>query len=145
MAANTQPIFTRKPSIQWANNIVTANTGLDITSGTSYLVFDSAEGGNANGSFVKEIRIKPGPGQAGAATAVRVWLNNGASLGTETNTVLIAEYGMSASLSSQVNANPDHVIPLNLPIPAGYRLYVTIGTAPGGSAEWAAAGIGGHY
>lgn len=142
MAANTSPIFSRAPDIQWAESIVTANNTLDLSSGTSYLVFtaDATEGG-----FVRELRIKANPANNTAATVVRVWINNGGSLATPANSALLTEIGLPATTASATQPNPDFIVPLNIALPPGYTIYVTIGTAPGGSGEFTATAIAGKY
>lgn len=142
MAANTNPIYSRTADIQWITGITAANTNADLTAGTSYLVFtaDATEGG-----FVREVRIKANPANNTAATVARLWLNNGATLGTASNSALIAELAIPATTANNTVAQVDFSIPVNMALPAGYRLYLTLGTAPGGSGAFMAAGIGGKY
>lgn len=142
MAANTVPIFSRLADVQWVESIVTAHNVIDLTSGTSYLVFtaDATEGG-----WLREIRIKANPANSSAATVARVWINNGSTLGTAANSAIFTEIGIPATTTTAVAALPDFVIPMNIALPAGYRIYLTIGTAPGGSAEFTAVALGGKY
>lgn len=142
MAANTAPIYTRTADIQWITAITAANTTLDITSGTSYLVFtaDATEGG-----FVREVRIKASPANNTAATVARIWLNNGSTTGTAANSALITEVTIPATTASNSAALPDIIVSLNMALPAGYRIYLTLGTAPGGSGQFTATAIGGKY
>lgn len=142
MAANNSPIFTRTADIQWVESITAANNTIDITSGTSYLVFtaDATEGG-----FLREIRIKANPSQNTAATVARVWINNGSTTGTASNSAIFTEVGIPATTASATNAMPDFIVPVNVALPAGYRVYLTFGTAPGGSGEFTAVAIGGKY
>ena len=142
MVANISPIFSRTPDIQWVESITAANNTIDLTSGTSYLVFtaDATEGG-----YLREVRIKANPANNTAGTVVRLWVNNGSTLGTSSNSALISETGIPALTASATNPQPDFVIPMNLALPPGYRIYLTIGTAPGGSGEFTATGIGGKF
>ena len=71
---NRAPIFTYVADIQWIDNISAANTNVDITSGTSYLVYTADA---TNGKFVTALRLKAQPGNNTAATVLRVWINNG--------------------------------------------------------------------
>jgi hypothetical protein len=142
MAANTSPIFTLTPDIQWINAMVTANNTLDITAGTTYTAFTADA---TNGGFVRELRVKASPANNTAATVVRVWLNNGSAVGTIANSALIGELGIPATTASAVNALPDFVFPLGLAMPAGYKIILTIGTAPGGSGQFVGTVIGGKY
>jgi hypothetical protein len=139
---NSEPIFSRVADIQWAVNMTAANNTIDITTGTTYTVFTSDA---TNGGYVRELRVKVNPSQSGAATVVRVWVNNGSAVGTDTNSVLIGELGIPATTTSAVNAQPDFIYPLGFALPAGYKIIVTLGTAPGGSAEMMATVIGGKY
>lgn len=142
MAANTAPIYTLIPSIQWAESIVTANNTLDLTSGTSYLLFTADA---TDGSYVREIRVKANPANNTAATVFRFWINNGATTGTAANSAIFGELGIPATTTSATAPLPDFVFPLNFALPAGYRIYATIGTAPGGSGEFTAVVFGGDY
>lgn len=139
---NTQPIFSRVADIQWVVNMTAANNTIDITTGTSYLVYTADA---TNGGYLREIRLKANPSQNTAATVLRVWINNGSTTGTDTNSALLTEVGIPATTTSATNALPDFIVPINMPIPAGYRVYLTLGTAPGGSGEFMAVGIGGKY
>jgi len=142
MAANTSPIYSRTADIQWVVNCTAANNNIDITSGTSYLAFtaDATEGG-----YVRELRIKANPSQNTAATVARIWLNTGGSTSTDTNSVMIGELGIPATTASATVAQPDFIYQLNMALPASYCIYVTFGTAPGGSGEFMCCVIGGKY
>jgi hypothetical protein len=142
MAANTDPIFSRAPDVQWIGAIVTANNTLNITSGTSYLVFTADA---TNGGFVQEIRIRADPANNTAATVARFWINNGSTTGTAANSILIGELSIAATTASATAALPDYVFPVNRPLPAGYKIYLTIGTAPGGSGQFSATAFAGKY
>lgn len=139
---NAEPIFSRVADIQWAVNCTAANNTIDITSGTSYLVFTADA---TNGGYVREVRCKANPSQNTAATVMRVWINNGSTTVTDTNSACIAELGIPATTASASAPTPDFVLPLNIPLPPGYKLYVTFGTAPGGSGEFMVTAIGGKY
>lgn len=142
MAANTAPIYTLLGDIQWIGDITAANTNQDITSGTSYLVFTADA---TNGGYVREIRVKANPANNTAATVVRIWVNNGSTTGTAANSALLTEAGIPATTASNTQAQPDFIIPINFALPPGYKLYLTLGTAPGGSGEFTATAIGGKY
>jgi hypothetical protein len=76
---------------------------------------------------------------------VRFWLNNGATVGTASNSAIIGELGIPATTTSATAALPDFDYPLNFAMPAGYAIYVTVGTAPGGSCEMSVTVFGGKY
>jgi hypothetical protein len=141
MPANNQPIFTRLADVQWATSAMTvANTTTDLTAGTSYLVFTADA---TNGGYVQRIRFRT-LGTNSNATVARVWLNNGATTATEANNTLIDEITLPTTTVSQVASQANYELPLNFALPAGYRIYVTLGTAPT-SAGWDAIVIGGKY
>lgn len=142
MTANVKPIYTRTADVQWITAMVTANNTIDLTSGTSYLVFtaDATEGG-----FVREVRIKPSPSQNTATTVARLWINNGSTTATAANSILFTEQGIPSTTTSATQPQSDFVIPVNLALPPGYKLYITLGTAPGGSGQFGAVAIAGKY
>lgn len=124
MPANTTPIFSKLGDIQWINSVLTANTTTDLTTGTSYLVFTSDA---TNGGFLQKLRIRSLG--TNVATVMRIWINNGATTGTAANNTLYDEISLAASTVSQTSALSLYELPLNFALPAGYKIYVTIGTA----------------
>jgi hypothetical protein len=141
MPANNQPIFTRTPDVQWTASAMTvANTTTDLTSGTIYLAF-SAD--STNGGYVQRIRFRT-LGSNTNATVARVWVNNGLTTSTSSNNVLFDEITLPTTTVSQVAAQANYELPLNFALPAGYGIYITLGTAPT-SAGWEATVIGGKY
>jgi hypothetical protein len=141
MPANNQPIFTRLADIQWTVSAMTvANTTTDLTAGTIYLAF-SAD--STNGGYVQRIRFRT-LGSNSNATVARIWVNNGATTSTGTNNTLFDEITLPTTTVSQVAGQANYELPLNFALPAGYRIYVTLGQAPT-SAGWDAIVIGGKY
>lgn len=122
MAAGTSPIFVATPRSTGLTTGVNANTALDGT-GTVVTVFTAG----ANGSKVEDI-ILTHLG-TNVATALRIFVNNGATNATATNNWLIHEETMAANTLSQVAASVPVYIRANFILPAGYKLNVTIGTA----------------
>jgi len=142
MPANVEPIFPLIGNVDWITGIVTANTTADITSGTSYKVFTAG----ANGSFLKEIRLKANPANNTAATVLRIWINNGSSpAGAAANSVLFAEINIPSTTASNNSALNDFVCPMNIDLDANFEVYLTIGTAPGGSGAFSACAVGKNY
>lgn len=138
MAANTSPIYTRTPDIQWgAAAIATANTAKDGT-GTVVTAFtaDATEGGYVTRLQARAIGTN-------IATVLRVFVNNGSSNATPGNNVLIAEATCPATTLSEVVALAPIDIPLNIALPAGYKLNCTIGTTIAAGLMLAA--FGGKY
>lgn len=137
MPANTSPIFTISPDIQWSDVMTTANTTKDLTSGTIYLCFTAG----ANGSFVQRIRFRTLG--TNVASLGRVWINNGSTTGTATNNTLWDEISLPATTVTETAAQANYELPLNFALPAGYTIYVTVAT--GVAAGWEATVIGGDY
>lgn len=138
MAANTKPIFCQAPDIQWPTTaIATANTAKDGT-GTVLTVFTADA---TNGGFIQRV-IARAIG-TNIATVIRLFLNNGSTNATAGNNILIAEYTLSATTLSEVASLAAYEIPLNMAIPAGYKINATIGTTV--AAGYMLSGIGGKY
>jgi len=138
MAANTSPIYTRTPDVQWGTTaITTANTAKDGT-GTVLTVFtaDATEGG-----FVQKIRFRAAG--TNVATVARIFINNGSTNATAANNILYDEIMLAATTLSEVAALALYEIPLMIPLPAGYKINVTIGTTV--SAGYYVSAIGGKY
>jgi hypothetical protein len=124
MSANTNPIFSKLGDVQWAAApITTANTAKDGT-GTVITVFTADA---TNGGFVQKLIARPIG--TNVATVLRVFLNNGSSNATAANNSLIAEMTLPATTLSEVAAQPDFALPLNIAIPPGYKLNCTLGTS----------------
>lgn len=124
MAGNTTPIFSKIGDIQWINSVLAANTTIDLTSGTSYLVFTADA---TNGGYVQKLRIRSLG--TNIATVLRVWINNGSTTATAANNTLYDEVSLAASTVSQTSALSLYELPLNFAMPNGYKIYVTLGTA----------------
>ena len=142
MPANTAPIYTRLGDVQWIGGITTANTTTDLTSGTIYLAFTSDA---TNGGYVQKIRFRAvtGTGNNNVATVARIWINNGSATGTATNNILFDEISLAATTGSATSALAVYELPLNVALPAGYRIYITIGTTV--ASGYNATVVGGKY
>ena len=138
MPANTNPIFTFAPDIQWAAAaLVAANTAKDGT-GTVSAVFTADA---TNGGFVSKLTARPAG--TNVATVLRVFINNGATNATPANNILIAEMTLPAITLSEVAAQPAYELPLNFALPAGYKINCVIGTAV--AAGYFLSAFGGKY
>ncbi|SRR6266566_2028092 len=130
MPANTSPIFTLTPQVNWgsadgdggtAGPLKTANTAKDGT-GTVLTVFTAG----AQGGFVKEVRVRPVG--TNVATVLRLFINNGSAHTTAANNALVDEVSIPAATISETSAQAITIIPCNFALPASYTLIVTIGT-----------------
>lgn len=137
MAANTSPIFTRVANIGIAPAITAANTAKDGT-GTVDTVFtaDATEG-----SYMRYLAVRPKG--TNVASVLRVFLNNGGANSTASNNVLFAELSLPATTNSEVASLAGLIVPMELALPAGWRVMVTLGTAVAGG--YAVTGVGGDY
>jgi hypothetical protein len=124
MPANTNPIFSVAPDIQWsAAPITSANTSKDGT-GTVTTVFtaDATNGGRVT----KLVAMSLG---TNVATVLRIFVNNGSSNATVLNNSFLFNMTLPATTLSEVSAQPAYEMPLDLALPLGYKLNCTIGTA----------------
>ena len=137
MAGNTSPIFSKAARNQWTNGVATANTAKDGT-GTVDTVFTADA---TNGSYLQKLIVRPRG--TNIASVMRVFLNNGSNNATAANNCLIAELSLPATTNSEVAAIAGYELPINLPIGAGYKVNVTIGTTVAGG--YAVSAHGGDY
>ena len=137
MAGNLAPIFSKIGKIGFAPAIILANTAKDGT-GTVDIVFTADA---TNGSFLQKLKIRPKG--TNVASVLRVFLNNGSVTTTAANNTLFDEISLPATTLSEVAALAGFEYPVNLALPAGYRLFVTLGTAVAGG--YAVTGVGGDY
>ena len=129
MAANTVPIYSKAGQIGFGSALLqTANTAKDGT-GTTALLFTAG----ADGARIERVRAKAIG--TNVATVLRLFLNNGGDPATAANNNLYAEKTIAATTLSEVaelalNEFPNTTDPTGFPLvlPAGYRLYATIGT-----------------
>jgi hypothetical protein len=134
---NTTPIYTASGDTQWAVSATTANTTKDLTSGTSSLVFTASD----HGGYVQRIRFMALG--TNTATVARVWINNGGSTGTASNNTFWDNISLASTTNSETSAQPVFELPLNIALPAGYKIYITLGTAV--AAGYTITVIGGKY
>lgn len=137
MVANTAPIFADTPNVGWGTVITTANTTKDLTSGTITLIFTAG----ADGAFVNSIVGQPHG--TNVASLARVFINNGATTATAANNTYYGQVGLPAITNSENAEVANVTFPMNIALPAGYRIYVTLATAV--AAGWQFTTVGGDY
>jgi hypothetical protein len=138
MAANIDPIYCKSPDIQWDATVLTAaNTAKDGT-GTVDTIWTADA---SNGGYLNKIVIRAAG--TNIATVMRVFINNGLTNATPANNSLYTEITLAATTLSEVAALTEYVIPMNIPMPAGYKINVTLGTAV--AAGFYTTGVGGKY
>jgi hypothetical protein len=123
MTANINPIYAKEPHVEWSGALTAANTSKDLSSGTVNLLFTAG----ADGDFIESITAKALG--TNVASVARIFLNNGSATTTAANNVLISEISLPATTLTEVAGLQDVAIALNRRIPAGYKLYVLLGTA----------------
>jgi hypothetical protein len=139
MPANTSPIFSGVGDIQWTTVQTAANTTFDGTLGTPAIAFSAS----VSGGFVQRLRFRAS-GSA-TATVARIFINNGQSTGSAVNNVLFDEITLAGTTVSQTAAQAVYELPMNIALPAGYRILTTLGTVQSAGGGWYASTIAGSY
>jgi hypothetical protein len=138
MAANNAPIYSRAGAISLGQAITLAANDYTGTGANNVIIFTADA---TNGSFLQRVRCKAAG--SNVASVLRIFINNGSTVGTGTNNTLIGEISLPATTASASTATADVDYPLGFAIPAGYRVVVGLGTAV--SAGWVANVIAGNY
>jgi hypothetical protein len=144
MAANTSPIFCRRPNVQWVSIINTAaNTATDGT-GTVSTVWE-ANSAEQEGGFIQIVTVKPvtHTGSNNVANVARFFLNNGLTNATAANNSFIGELTLQATTGVANAAVQEFALPLFRTIPDGYKINVCLGTTVGAALGWYFTGWGG--
>lgn len=115
------PQYTTTPNVS-SILVTTANTDYSLATGTSFLCFTAG----ASGSYVGFAKLKP-VGTA-AASVIRLYINNGGTVTTVTNTWLFSEATVTVQTSSATASLQEYTIPLQFALPAGYKIYASAGT-----------------
>ena len=143
-APNTSPIYSGRGDVSnnsgtGCNQLVTA-AAADYTgiSANNSLTFTADA---TNGSYVQRIRLKAGG--TNVASVVRFYLNNGSTPTTATNNIFYGEISLPATTANAAAATIDVDYPLDFVLPAGWRIYMGLGTAV--AAGWVATVVAGRY
>ena len=137
MPGNTAPIFSKIARAAWVNGLVAANIAKDGTGAVNTVFTADA----TNGSYLQKLIIRPMG--TNIQSTLRVFMNNGLTNATAANNVMIGEIGLPATTLTEVAALAGLEMAINLPIPAGFRINVTLGTAVAGG--YAVSAHGGDY
>lgn len=140
MAANIDPIFSKVGAIGFpgTNPLTAAANDFTGIGANNILVFTADA---TNGSFVQRLRITAAG--TNVASVLRIFINNGSTNGTASNNVCYGQISLPATTASATSALVELDYPLNLALPASYRIYVGLGTAV--SAGWIISTIAGNY
>jgi len=140
MASNTSPIYSSAGDIQWSATALTAGNPAYDGTGTVATVFTA---GNS-GSFVQRVRLKASGSTT--ATVARIFINNGNPSVTASNNLLFDEVTLAATTATSASATTVYEVPMNIALPAGYKILATAATAPAGAGGgWFVGAIGGSY
>lgn len=154
MAANGDPIYSRAGDIQSTTLAAatllgpTANTAQDGT-GTLYPVFVADA---TNGGYIQKLMLQSI--STTIATVMRVFISDATTTvtsgalvsNTSLNTHLAWEITLPAITVSQVAMAPHMELPINIALPANYKLSVGFGTSTGTSTTgWSVVAVGGKY
>ena len=140
MPANTSPIYSSAGDIQWSStSLSTGNPTYDGT-GTVATVFTASD----SGSFVQRVRFKASGSTT--ATVARIFINNGINNTSPSSSFLFDEVTLAAVTATSASATTVYEVPMNVALPADYKILVTAATAPNGAGGgWNVGAIGGSY
>lgn len=134
MAQNTNPIFGRVPVIAYVNGVTAANTAKDGTGTVNFLQTDGTSTiytAPTDGAWLRNITVDPRG--TNVASVMRIFLCRNTTNATATNNMKIREASLPATTNTEVAAlNATQVIPINMALPSGYAIFVTLGTAIAG-------------
>jgi hypothetical protein len=93
-----------------------------------------------DGNFLYSLKFQPistSGSTTTSAAAARIYLNNGSTVGTGTNNVLLYEFTLPATAVNVTGTTGvvGVLIPMNMQIQAGYAVYVGI-TAMAANTQW---------
>ena len=153
MAGNINPIYSKAAALSTAATgiqllltaAMTQATAFNGTDANTLLAFTADA---TNGGFVQKIRFKPyntSGSTASNATVARIFINNGSTVATATNNTFFGEVTLPSFTYSATAAQVEIDYPVNIAIPAGYKIYIGLGTAPGSTNGWQATVVGGAY
>jgi hypothetical protein len=143
--ANKSPIFTLTPRNGFAK-VTGVDGSMDGTDADVKLVFTAQA---VDGSFLQRLIAQPISSSGSTTTsaaALRIYMNNGSSVGTAANNQLIKEWSLAA-ITVNVAAtvmSTGYEIPLNFQLAPGYAIYVGV-TAMAANTQWNVTSIHGDY
>lgn len=141
--ANIDPIYTKQGNL--GNNASTGMNALITAAAADYtgagannsLVFTAGAGG----SFVQRLRMKAGG--TNVVAVMRVYINNGGANTSATNNEFYGEVGLPATTAVTNAATVEIDYPMNIVLPANWRIYVGLGAAV--AAGWVVVAVAGDY
>lgn len=143
MPANTDPIWSRIGDITTNGttgmpvHVITA-TGDYTGVSANYVLVHTA---GSNGSFVRGIRCTAEG--TNTASVLRIFANNGSTNATATNNAFLGQLSLPLTTATNTAATSEPYYPLNIALPAGFRIYVGVGTTV--AAGWMCVCEAGQY
>jgi hypothetical protein len=143
MAANNSPNYVKKGNLT-ANGGTTMVAGMvtatgDYTGVSANHVLAHTSG--ADGSYIKRIRfVATGTNTQSVA---RIYLNNGSTNTSAANNQFIGQVTLPGTTAINTAATSELDYPLDMMIPATFRIYIGLGTTV--AASWVPTCIAGDY
>jgi len=123
--------------INWRSGAVTvANTNKDGTGAPNFIF-----GPELEDTYIDRVVFRAAG--TNVATVARLYINDGGDNDSGRNNVLFAEKTLAATTLDEAAAFADNVITVDLWLPAGYRLFVLLGTAV--AAGYYVSAVSGEY
>ncbi len=144
MPGNADPIYSRRGQVSsngttgMTTSITTATGDYTGASANHVLVFTAD---STNGSFVQRLRFKALG--TNTASVARIYLNNGSVNTTAANNSFYGELSLPATTAINTAATSDIDYPMNVALPAGFRIYVGVATTV--AAGWVVTPVAGDY
>ena len=143
MPGNSDTLFTRIGDVT-ANgtttmpvHVITATGDYTGVSANHALIHTAG----SNGSFVQRIRCNAEG--TNTASVLRIYINNGSTNGTATNNFLYGQVSLPGTTAINTAATVEIDYPMNIALPASFRIYVGLGTTV--AAGWFCSAIAGQY
>jgi len=141
MAGNTSPIFSKAGAISLGSGITAVVTDYDGTGANNVILSYTADG--TNGGFVQRIRFKAKG--TNAVAVARIYFNNGSANTSAGNNTFYGEISLPATTAITTAATVDVDYPINVALPAGYRIVVGISATTTLASGWVPTVIAGQY
>lgn len=150
MPANIDPIYSRTADIQSGGGAVigpNANTAQDGTGSNITAVYQADP---TNGGYLQRLRFRAAGSPVATVARIFICSVTGAftpgTSNTSANTWLWDEVTLPAVTLSQVAQSNPLELPMNLPMPPGYRILVAFGTSTGSAGTgWVVTAAAGKY
>jgi hypothetical protein len=141
MPANTTPIHPVGGALGFGK-LTSANNVYDGTGALGTAIINVFTSDATNGGRLDFIRARALGNNV--QTVARIFLNNGVDNTVATNNTLFDEWTLPASsTSANAQTGAPNDIPMDIVLPAGWRVLVCLGTTV--SAGWQFTGVGGKY